>query len=446
MTINGQALLFERPAPGNRAVLVSVRFHAPALDDGDAHRDEFEELVRSAALTPAATVAGVRDKPHPRWFIGSGKADEVAAAIAATDATLAIFNHELAPAQQRNLEERLECRVMTRTELILHIFEDRARTHEGALQVELAQLRHAQTRLIRGWTHLDRQASGGAGGAAQRGTGETQLELDQRMLRVRVGQVRRRLDAVQQRRAQSRRRRSRARIPTVALAGYTNAGKSTLFNVLTGSRVRAEDRLFATLDPTMRRLQGSDADVILADTVGFIRALPVTLVEAFKATLEEVVEADLVLHVIDAAAADANDLREEVEAVLKEIGALPRVPIIEVMNKVDLVPGGADGVPSESAHERIVVSAVTGEGLDTLREAVCARLGLDAVTTEIRLPPSAGRMRSWLYRHGTVQDETVDAEGAMTVRVRLNRTMLSELDAGPLNASVPDMIENASPT
>ncbi len=406
-----------------------MRFRAHGLDDGDAHRDEFEELVRSAALVPAAAICGTRDRPHPRWFIGTGKVDELAATIAASDATLAIFNHELAPAQQRNLEERLQCRVMTRTELILHIFADRARTHEGTLQVELAQLRHAQTRLIRGWTHLDRQSAGGAGGAAQRGTGETQLELDQRMLRVRVGQVRRRLDAVQQRRAQSRRRRSRARIPTVALAGYTNAGKSTLFNALTGSRVQAEDRLFATLDPTMRRMEGAGADVILADTVGFIRDLPVTLVEAFKATLEEVVEADLVLHVIDAAAPDAEDLREQVETVLKEIGALPGVPIIEVMNKVDLVPGGADGVPGGAAGERIVVSARTGEGLGALREAVCARLGLDAVTTEVRLPPSAGRMRSWLYRHGAVQGETVDAEGLMTVQVRLNRSMLGELDA-----------------
>ncbi len=436
-------MLFERPTLGHRATLVSVRFGSSYHDHSDAHRDEFKELVRSAGLVVADTVTATRPAPHPRWFVGTGKLAELGAAVSATGTTVVVFNHELTPAQQRNLEERLECRVMTRTDLILHIFADRARTHEGHLQVELAQLTHAQTRVIRGWTHLDRQTGGGGaggrgaggqiGGGAQRGAGETQLELDQRMLAVQVRQVRSRLDGVQRRRAQSRRRRTRARIPTVALCGYTNAGKSTLFNALTGSSVQAENRLFATLDPTMRRLGGTDAEVVLADTVGFIRALPVTLVDAFKATLEEVTAADLILHVIDASASDAHELRKAVETVLKEIGVdeADAVPIIEVLNKVDLVLGGVPaalgGAKATGDSERIAVSALTGEGLGTLREVVCARLGVDAVTVEVRLSVGDGKSRAWLYRNGSVEGETVDDDGGITVTVRLNRTKLREL-------------------
>ena len=430
-------MLFERPAPGHLATAVSVRFSVGSsyADDGDRHRDEFLELVRSAALVVVDTVTARRDKPHPRWFIGSGKLDELRATIERTATSVVVFNHELTPAQQRNLEQRLQCRVMTRTELILHIFADRARTHEGHLQVELAQLAHAQTRLIRGWTHLDRQtAVGGAGGrgaggriggTVQRGAGETQLELDQRMLAIRIRQVRARLDGVQRRRAQSRRRRSRARVPTVALAGYTNAGKSTLFNALANAHVDTEDRLFATLDPTMRRLADTDAEVILADTVGFIRALPVTLVEAFKATLEEVAQADLVLHVIDASAPDAEELRREVQRVLAEIGASD-VPTLEVLNKIDLVtsPKEVDSSPTQ-----IQASALTGEGLDALRAAIHARLGLDAIATEVRLAPGSGKVRSWLYANGEVQDETADERGAMILHVRLHPAKLTELAA-----------------
>ena len=443
-------MLFERPSPGHHATLVSVRFGSSYRDGNDAHRDEFKELVRSAGLVVADTVTATRLTPHPRWFVGTGKLTELGAAVSGTGTTVVVFNHELSPAQQRNLEDRLACRVMTRTELILHIFADRARTHEGQLQVELAHLTHAQTRLIRGWTHLDRQTGGGGaggrgaggqiGGGAQRGAGETQLELDQRMLGVRVRQVRSRLDGVQRRRAQSRRRRTRAEIPTVALCGYTNAGKSTLFNALTGSSVQAENRLFATLDPTMRRLGGTNAEVVLADTVGFIRALPVMLVEAFKATLEEVTQADLILHVIDASASDAHELRKAVETVLKEIGAdeADGVPIIEVLNKVDLVPGGVPVAFGDAKStggdakatgdiERVAVSALTGEGLGTLREVVCARLGVDAVTAEVRLPIGDGKSRAWLYRNGSVEGETVDDDGGITVTVRLNRTKLREL-------------------
>ena len=438
-------MLFERPVPGDLATLVDVRFANRATtgdggsSHGDAHRDEFRDLVRSAGLVCASFVTASRDKPHPRWFVGTGKLDELASVLGSTASTLVVFNHELTPAQQRNLEERLECRVMTRTELILHIFADRARTHEGHLQVQLAQLTHAQTRLIRGWTHLDRQtgvggaggrgAGGRIGGGVQRGAGETQLEMDQRMLGVRVRQVRTRLERVRKRRAQSRRRRLRSRIPTVALAGYTNAGKSTLFNALTGSRAPAENRLFATLDPTTRRLEDTVRDVVVSDTVGFIRNLPVTLVEAFKATLEEVAEADLVLHVIDASADDAESLRDEVIAVLTEIGAAS-LPTLEVWNKIDRLHSGGTPWTSSSDLPRLAVSALAGTGLDELREAIWSALGLDTVTTEVRVPAGDGALRAWLYRNGEVEGETVDAQGTLTVAVRLDRARLDEAGLG----------------
>lgn len=435
--------MFERPVPGDLATLVDVRFSRATTgeDDGDALRDEFRELVRSADLMCAAFVTASRDKPHPRWFVGTGKLDELASVLAATASTLVVFNHELTPAQQRNLEERLECRVMTRTELILHIFADRARTHEGNLQVQLAQLTHAQTRLIRGWTHLDRQtgaggaggrgAGGRIGGGAQRGAGETQLEMDQRMLAVRVRQVRTRLERVRKRRRMSRRRRLRSRVPTVALAGYTNAGKSTLFNALTGSRAPAENRLFATLDPTTRRLEDATRDVVVSDTVGFIRNLPVTLVEAFKATLEEVAEADLVLHVIDASADDVESLRDEVVGVLAEIGAAS-LPTLEVWNKIDRLPGGvAPWIPSGELT-RVAASALTGAGVDELRRAIWRHLGLDTVTARVRVSAGDGELRAWLYRNGEVEDETVDAQGTLTVAVRLDRARLDEAGLGHL--------------
>ena len=278
-----------------------------------------------------------------------------------------------------------------------------------------------------------RGAGGRIGGAVQRGTGETQLELDQRMLKIRVRQVQARLDGVERRRAQGRRRRSRAQVPTVALCGYTNAGKSTLFNTLTDSDVRAEQRLFATLDPTMRRMAGTPAEIVVADTVGFIRALPVKLVTAFKATLTEVTQADLILHVIDASAPDIDDLRAVVEHVLAELGATgpDGVPVIEVLNKVDLVQGGAqaalDDAKAGGPMQRLAVSALTGAGLAELRAAVCEALEADPVATEVQLSPADGRIRAWLYSNAFVERETTHADGTATLAVRLDRGGLRRL-------------------
>ncbi|MEY2908709.1 MAG: hypothetical protein RLZZ602_1232, partial [Pseudomonadota bacterium] len=299
--------LFDRYEGGERVVLVQL-----AIDDGETPEDprEFEELVISAGGTPVAFVTGHRRTPKAKYFVGEGKLEEIKAVKEANDAELVVFNHPLTPSQERNLEARLECRVIARTGLILDIFAQRARTHEGKLQVELAQLKHLSTRLIRGWTHLERQK----GGIGLRGPGETQLETDRRLLRARIKSIEGRLDKVRSQRAQSRRARQRAEIPLVSLVGYTNAGKSTLFNRVTESAVYAADQLFATLDPTLSRV---DIDhlgpVMMADTVGFISNLPHTLVEAFKATLEETLNATLLLHVIDVAADRREHLIEEVQ-------------------------------------------------------------------------------------------------------------------------------------
>ena len=418
-------MFFERPEAGRRAVLLHVNFKGPAPGEALDTVEECAELALTAGVDIAQTLSATRIAPHPRSFIGEGKLREIEACLQAADADLLLVNNELSAGQQRNLEQALHCRVMTRTELILHIFADRARTYEGKLQVELAQLKHAQTRLVRGWTHLDRQK----GGIGLRGAGETQLEMDQRMLGERVKTLQKKLVSVARRRGQGRKRRRRDRVRVVSLVGYTNAGKSTIFNALTAANVVAEDQLFATLDPTMRQLPiPGIGEVVLTDTVGFISHLPHSLVEAFKATLEEVANADLLLHIVDASAPDVEARIRTVNEVLEEIGASD-LPTIMLYNKIDALPVGAEA-QFDVGNTSMPVSARTGQGLDVLLEAVASRLGVTA-PTEVLLPPEAGRTRAWLYRLGAVLSERVQEDGSLALMVQADQDLLSRLSMQP---------------
>jgi len=415
-------LFFERPGGGERAILVHLDGQDPAAREDP---QEFQELARSAGAEAVGFVNVARHQPSAKFLIGSGKVEELHDLVKDGEAELVIFNHTLTPSQERNLERALECRVLDRTGLILDIFAQRARTHEGKLQVELAQLEHMSTRLVRGWTHLERQK----GGIGLRGPGETQLETDRRLLRVRIRQIKQRLEKVRGQREQARRGRRRADIPSVSLVGYTNAGKSTLFNALTESDVYAANQLFATLDPTLRRLELDDVGpVVLADTVGFIRHLPHKLVESFRATLEESSNADLLLHVIDAHEPERDQQIEQVLAVLGEIGA-NELPMLEVYNKVDLMEGiepqiqrDADGRP-----QRVWVSARDGLGLDLVRQAIAELLGNDLFVGTLRLPQQLGRLRAQFFELSAVQRETHDDEGGSLLEVRLPRIELNRL-------------------
>ena len=355
--------MFERPASGERAVLVQLDLGQGAIED---RLSELKLLTLSAGASVEAVVQGRRAAPDAKLFAGSGKVQEIAEALRAHQADIVIFNHSLAPAQQRNLERELQCMVIDRTALILDIFAQRARSHEGKLQVELAQLEHLATRLVRGWTHLERQK----GGIGLRGPGEKQLETDRRLLGHRVKVLKARLAQLEKQRKVRRRSRERRDVLTVSLVGYTNAGKSTLFNALTKAGAYAADQLFATLDTTSRRLYVGGESVVLSDTVGFIRDLPHALVAAFQATLEETAQADLLLHVVDAASEDRDDQIAAVNAVLAELGAAD-VPQILVWNKIDLTRA-APAVERGDCDKirRIFLSARTGEGLDLLRQSL----------------------------------------------------------------------------
>ncbi|MBS9431443.1 ribosome rescue GTPase HflX [Photorhabdus hainanensis] len=406
--------MFERYEGGEQAVVVHVFF---SQDKDTDNLSEFESLVTSAGVVPVQIVTGSRKAPHPKYFVGEGKAEEIAEAVQASGADVVLFNHALSPAQERNLERLCQCRVIDRTGVILDIFAQRARTHEGKLQVELAQLRHLSTRLVRGWTHLERQK----GGIGLRGPGETQLETDRRLLRDKIRQILSRLSRVEKQREQGRQARNKADIPTVSLVGYTNAGKSSLFNRMTAAEVYAADQLFATLDPTLRRIEVNDVGtVVLADTVGFIRHLPHDLVAAFKATLQETRQATLLLHIVDAADSRIDENIAAVDSVLEEIEA-HQIPVLLVMNKIDMLESFIPRIDrnEDNLPVRVWLSAQTGEGIPLLLQALTERLSGEIAHYELRLPPEAGRLRSRFYQLQAIEKEWIEEDGKVGIEVRM---------------------------
>lgn len=394
--------MFERPNSGDEAILVHLDF--------SKHRDiedytEFKTLVLSAGVNPVGIIRGSREVPHSKYFVGTGKLDEIKATAQANNANVIIFDHTLAPAQTKNLEEYIGCRVIDRTSLILDIFAQRARTFEGKLQVELAQLKYLSTRLVRGWTHLERQK----GGIGLRGPGETQLETDRRLLRQRVDYIQKRLEKVRNQREQNRLARKKVAIPTVSFVGYTNAGKSTLFNQLLNEQVYCADKLFATLDPTLRGLDIPDVGrVVFADTVGFIRHLPHDLVEAFKATLEETANSNLLILVIDLSDPGYKLKIDQVKEVLTDIGA-DELPIIEVYNKIDCIYGLEPKIERDEQGiiTKVWLSAQENEGLSLLLQAVREHLSKGIVQLQLQIDFTRGDLRAKLYKIGAIEKELI---------------------------------------
>ena len=408
--------MFERPRTGERAVLVRLGIGAP-VDPEDL--EEFRQLALSAGVQPVATVTGRRDRPDPRYFMGSGKAEELRAVAESEGAEVILVDHALSPSQERNLEKLIGRRVLDRNGLILDIFAQRARSAEGKLEVELAQLKHISSRLVRGWTHLERQRGRG-GGVGLRGPGETQLETDRRLVAKRIHVLERRLEKLKQQRETGRQMRAEIPVPSVALVGYTNAGKSTLFRALTGTEAYVADQLFATLDPTVRRMMlPGGAGVVVADTVGFIRELPHELVAAFQSTLTEAREATLLLHVVDASDPRREERVEQVNRVLAEIGA-DRIPQVLVYNKIDRL-----GVPprverdAEGRAHTVWISAEKRLGLDALVGVIAERLSRSVRRAVLGLPASAGALRAKLYSSGAVRAERSHDDGSLELDVEL---------------------------
>lgn len=412
--------MFDRHQQGEQALLVHI-----AVDGLSSDLDEFRELVYSSGVEIVGVVEGHCHVPQAKYFIGSGKAQEIKQSVAMLSADVVIINHDLSPSQERNLEKLVQCRVLSRSGLILDIFAQRARTFEGKLQVELAQLQHIQTRLIRGWTHLERQK----GGIGLRGPGETQLETDRRLLRERIKTIESRLEKVHSQREENRRSRKKSHLPVVSLVGYTNAGKSSLFNRLTNSQSYAEDKLFATLDPLMRKITlPNNSGVILADTVGFIQDLPHQLVEAFKGTLEETKGADLLLHVVDLSSANYRSHIAVVNQVLDEIGATD-VPVIMVYNKIDLLENGQADHKHAGDQHSVWLSAETGDGLRLLLDVIMQGFYGKLSQYQLVLQPQDGKVRALLYQKDAVISEQTDELGQVKIDARLSEVDYQEIMA-----------------